>query len=1280
MDREAISADETCRMPPDPGGVIFRVEIRRRDPVDPEGIRMVDGARAHGIRGLRACRVERLCFLKGPLSPAEVDRLSRLLLTDPVAECFRVTKVEHAHLTLRPFGAPDHWIEVTWRPGVTDPSSESLLRAAREAGFEVQQAAWGTRFLLWGDLGDTELERLALELCCNPVIQRYAVDRAISPPFLEPAPPNPIVEVIPIREASEEDLVALSEHRRLALNQCEMRAIQEHFRRLGRDPTDVELETLAQTWSEHCVHKTFKARIRYTGPAPGMPSDAPAVTMEINGLLRTYIQAATERADRSWVRSAFVDNAGIIALDDRWDVAIKVETHNHPSAVEPFGGASTGVGGVIRDILGVSARPIANLDVLCFPPSDLLPSDRLPGTLPPQRIIEGVIRGIEDYGNKMGIPTVCGAVRYHPGYRVTPLVFCGCLGILPRGSHPTAPQPGDLIVLIGGRTGRDGLGGATFSSARLDPESATAARQAVQIGHPILEKQLLEVILQAREEGLYHAITDCGAGGLSSAVGEMARSLGAQVHLDQVPLKDHGLRPWEIWLSESQERMVLAIPPENWPRFHEICMIHGVEAAVIGTFEASGRLQIFYRGHRVGELEMAFLHEGRPSMILEARWGARSPSPSDLASSGPMELSQALLALLSHPNIRSREEILRRYDHEVQGATAIKPLVGVANQGPSDAVVLVPRELLSSVGSLPGIALAVGLAPQYGERDPYLMAWAAIDEAFRNLIAVGADPDRVALLDNFCWGNPHDPEQLGGLVRCAQGCFDAARAYQAPFVSGKDSLHNEHVDATGRVHAIPGTILITAVGRVPDIQRAVTMDLKCAGDWLYLVGDTRPELGNSHYAMIGGAVSPEADRLPQPVPQALDRMRALHRAIAAGWVQACHDLSEGGLGVALAEMCLAGRLGAHVDLRRVPGIEHLRTDEEALFSESLSRFLVEVRPEDATAFEACLTGHPVARIGIVTEEPLLQVIGQDGSERLRLPVEALERAWRGEPAPSGSQASSPSTPRPSARPTIYVPRGRPRVLILQAPGTNRDGEAALACREAGGEPEIVPMTRLLRGERSLLDYAMLILPGGFSYGDDLGAGTLWALELRHRWTEMLERFIASGRPVLGICNGFQALVKAGLLPGPEFLEPDGSRLLTLAPNASGRFECRWVWLRVNPQSPCLFTEGVEELLYCPVAHGEGRVMARSEDILDRLEAQGLIALTYVDPDGQPASYPFNPNGSQRGIAGICNAAGNVLGLMPHPEDHIFPWQHPRWRRGESGGLGLILFQNALRRC
>ncbi|MGC8782613.1 MAG: AIR synthase related protein, partial [Anaerolineae bacterium] len=549
---------------------------------------------------------------------------------------------------------------------------------------------------------------------------------------------------------------------------------------------------------------------------------------------------------------------GIIAFDDRFDLAFKVETHNHPSALEPFGGANTGVGGVIRDVIGVSARPIANTDVLCFGPPDL-PFAALPaGVLHPQRIADGVTAGIEDYGNKMGIPTVNGAIVYDEGYTANPLVFCGCLGLLPRGAHRNRPQKDDLIVVIGGRTGRDGLRGATFSSMEMDHATGQLAGTAVQIGHPIHEKQALEAVMQARDEGLYTAITDCGAGGLSSAVGEMAAALGAEVHLERAPLKYAGLRPWEIWLSEAQERMVLAAPPARWPRLREICERLDVEAVVLGRFTGDGRLILRYDGRIVGEMDADFLHNGIPRRRLRAVWQrpgqdctAETQRPGRDWTTDAGDPTRRLLALLASPDIRSKEDVVRRYDHEVQGATVVKPFVGRANAGPGDAAVLDLRfaiggsqasnvEGQTSEVQCQGVALAAGICPARNGMDPYVAAWAAVDEAIRNCVAVGADPDRIALLDNFCWGNPNLPDRLGGLVRSAWGCYDAAVAYGAPFISGKDSLNNEYTGADGRKHAIPGTLLISALGIVPDVSRTVTTALKAAGNRLYLVGPFTP--------------------------------------------------------------------------------------------------------------------------------------------------------------------------------------------------------------------------------------------------------------------------------------------------------------------------------------------------------------------------------------------------------------------------------------------------------
>ncbi|MEO8393675.1 MAG: phosphoribosylformylglycinamidine synthase subunit PurL, partial [Chloroflexota bacterium] len=1019
-----------------------------------------------------------------------------------------------------------------------------------------------------------------------------------------------------------------------------------YFEAEKRDPSDAELETLAQTWSEHCVHKTFKALIDYTDADTGE-------TQTIDGLLRTYIRAATEQIDKPWVHSAFVDNAGIVAFDDVWDLAFKVETHNHPSALEPFGGANTGVGGVVRDILGVSARPIANTDVLCFGLPDT-PESALPeGTLHPQRIAEGVIHGVEDYGNKMGIPTVNGAVLYHPGYTANPLVFCGCLGLLPRGAHMTGVKDGDLIVVIGGRTGRDGLRGATFSSMEMDTSTSTSAGSVVQIGHPIHEKQVQEVVLKLRDARLYHAITDCGAGGLSSAVGEMAAGVGARVQLETVPLKYPGLRPWEIWLSEAQERMVLAVKPSDWGQLQVICAGQDVEAVQIGIFEATGRLSLAYGEHFVADIAVAFLHDGIPQLHLKAVWH----SPEVQALNDPsFDASKMLLALLAHPNIRSKEAIVRRYDHEVQGGTAVKPLVGEGKHGHGDAAVLVPLDT-QRAASEKGVALSAGINPLYGELDPYAMAWAAIDEAFRNLVAVGADPDQVALLDNFCWGSPYLADRMGSLVRSAQGCYDAAVAYSAPFISGKDSLNNEYNDVDGTRHAIPGTLLISALGIVPNVAKTVTTDLKTPVNLLYIVGDTRAEFGGSHLHLLQGLTG---GTVPQPVPDAPNRLRALHQAISAGLVRACHDCSEGGIALALAEMCIGGQCGAEI---AVP------FENQLLFSESLCRFIVEVDPKNAAAFEQVLAGFPFERVGVVSEQDALKITAKDTA--LVLKLVDLEMAWRGAVS---TPVKAVSSPKQAQKLTASRRIAEPRVLVLHANGTNRDRDAALACELAGALAEIVHINQLVNGERKLLDYHMLVVPGGFSYGDDLGAGKLWALDLQRRFGQDVERFVSEGRPVLGICNGFQALVKAGLLPG------DTEHPVTLTYNASAHFECRWVYLQPNPQSVCLNTEGLDEPIYCPVAHGEGRLAVSNPATADALWAEGFVPLRYAEMDGSPAVYPANPNGSIGGIAGLCNRAGNVFGLMPHPEDHVFFWQHPQWHRGEAGMAGLRLFQNGVKRA
>lgn len=1246
---------------------VYRIAVYPLHPVS--DARYVRAAHQLGLTEVEACYTARLFFLEGDFTPMEAERLARELLTDPVTEQFKGG--------VKALAEKERRIEVTFLPGVTDPVAENLRHAAHLLGVKtLERVATGQSYTIKGNLNGEAMRRLAAEVFCNPLIQRFVVDEGIIPPFVPYQTADATVEIVNLRGADDAKLMAISTERRLSLDLNEMRAIRDYYDEIQREPTDAELEMLAQTWSEHCVHKTFKANITYTGPAHGAAPDSPSTEQQVNGLLKTYLRAATEKVNKPWVYSAFVDNAGIIKFDDRWDIAFKAETHNRPSALEPFGGANTGSGGVIRDVLGVSARPIANTDILCFGMPDM-PHEALPeGVLHPRRVADGVIAGIEDYGNKMGIPTVNGAIVYHPGYTANPLVFCGCVGILPHGSHRSKTQPGDLIVVIGGRTGRDGLRGATFSSMEMDTSTATLSGGAVQIGHPIQEKQVQEVVLRARDAGLYNAITDCGAGGLSSAVGEMGAEIGATIQLADVPLKYPGLRPWEIWLSEAQERMVLAVAPDQWEALKAIADSQDVEAVVIGTFEPTGNLTLNYGDKQVGEISMHFLHDGIPTRNMQAVW-TPPPAVEVPAKTGKRAYNDDLLQLLAMPTIRSKEDVVRKYDHEVQTGTAVKPLVGVDAAGPGDATVIVPQDTVKAehidtlYQTTRGFALSNGICPTYSEYDPYAMAWAAIDEAMRNLVAVGADPDQVAILDNFCWGNTQLPDRLGALVRCSQGCYDAAVAYDVPFISGKDSLNNEYLGDDGQRHAIPGTLLISAVGIVPDVNKTVTMDLKGEGNLLYVIGETRPEFGGSHYHLLhdlkGGTV-------PQPVPDALNSLRNLHRAIRQGLIQSCHDLSEGGLAVGLAEMCIAGRLGAEITIPEDQA-------EMLLFAESAGRFVVEVRVKDADAFATLVKN--ATYIGRVTYKPRL-VVRRDGGTSdedslIYIKLPELEKAWRGDLAKTALTKTEADTRRETLLVSAVVhPTSVPKVLILHANGTNRDRDAALACQLAGGEPEIVHVNQLLKGERKLLDYHMLVVPGGFSYGDDLGAGVLWALDLRERLAD-IDRFVAEGRPVLGICNGFQTLVKAGLLPGKEW-SGSPERKVTLTYNEQHKFECRWVFMQPNSASPCLFTDGLIDLIHCPIAHGEGQVATSDDATLQRLLNDNLHAVTYVDANGQPAGYPYNPNGSAANIAGLCNPAGNVFGLMPHPENHIFPWQNPQKHRGITGLSGLRLFENGIRRC
>jgi phosphoribosylformylglycinamidine synthase len=811
------------------------------------------------------------------------------------------------------------------------------------------------------------MEIICGRLLVNPIIQHVVLGEQVG------FPENP-----QYRFRREEIDILVTDPAELArhfgFSQDEFGAIVGYFRRQGRNPTDVELETLAQTWSEHCVHKTFKARITLGGET-------------VDNLLKSTVMRATRELNKPWCLSVFVDNAGVIDFDGRWALCFKVETHNHPSAVEPYGGAATGIGGVIRDPLGTGggAKPILNTDVFCFGPPDL-PLEKLPqGVLHPRRMFKGVRAGVADYANRIGIPTLNGAVLFDERYVANPLVYCGTLGLLPASlARQGKQQAGDLVVLVGGRTGRDGIHGVTFASEQLTESSTATSSSSVQIGNPIVEKKMVEVILQARERGLYARITDCGGGGLSSAVGEMAAETGVRVDLEKVPLKYAGLSYAEIWISESQERMILAVPPEHSAELLELFASEDVEATVIGQFTDDHRLELFYQENLVGELEMDFLHDGIPQLVRESIWEPPRHAEPDFAE--PSDLSGALLEILSSWNVCSKEWVIRQYDHEVQGGNVLKPLVGRHNDGPGDAAIIRPV-----LDSPKGVIVANGICPRYADIDPYWMAASAIDEALRQVIAVGGSLRQVALLDNFCWGSASRPEMLGALVRAAQACYDMAMVYETPFISGKDSLNNEF-KAEGRIISIPHTLLVSALGVMDDAGRAISMDFKQAGDLIYIVGSTQNELGGSEYFRARGGIGSHVPKVnPRPEKQLMD---SLSSATERGLVRACHDCSDGGLGVALAEMAFAGGLGATAQLPAVPLGETMDRDDFILFSESNSRFLVEVLPENQDAFEQTMGSTIFAAIGQVNGSDRLEIHGTAGRKVVAASIDELKDAWQ----------------------------------------------------------------------------------------------------------------------------------------------------------------------------------------------------------------------------------------------------------------------------------------------
>ena len=952
-------------------------------------------------------------LIKSEIPSDSIESRVNDLFADPIIEdastnTLMLTSATHFPTT------PDAIVTVGFKAGVTDNPGSAALDGFRTIFPQANDASISTyiTYAFFGLPEQVDVSWLANTLHNNLIERALVADAAAcavgqwpeieyteKPPQTFEAPSHVDMEI------SDEALIELSETGLLALNLEEMQTIQAHYRddtvRQARTeagivadaPTDVELECLAQTWSEHCKHKIFASKIHHIDTETGEEAT-------IDSIFKTHIMKPTHDMQKEvdWLLSVFHDNSGVIAWDDEWSVCMKAETHNSPSALDPYGGAMTGIVGVNRDILGtgLGARPIANTDVFCFGPPTW--EGNLPDNLfHPSRVFRGVHAGVRVGGNESGIPTVNGAIVFDDRYIGKPLVYCGTIGIMPRRlpdgreSHIKTPVAGDIVYMVGGRVGYDGIHGATFSSLELTEESPSSA---VQIGDPITQKKMIDMVLEARDLGLITCITDNGAGGLSSSIGEMAEyTNGCEIDLAKVPLKQAGLSAWEILVSESQERMTIAVKEEDCDAFDALAALHEVEATAVATFTDSGVFHVKYDATTVAYLPIEFLHDGVPQLQLESEWTAPIVEP--FVPPTDADHADLLLKMLARPNIASKETWVRQYDHEVIAQTAIKPFVGVKRDGPGDAGLIAPIH-----GNPHGLVISCGIAPRYSDLDAGAMAAASIDEAVRNAVCAGVDVDKIAGLDNFCWPDsiesvktPDGRFKLAQLVRANRELERVCRAYRLPCVSGKDSMKNDYGTGEKKI-SIPPTLLFSLFGDQPDVRYTATSDFKNAGDKVYLVGRSHHELGASEIAFmlkesgqttgIGGT----PPQLPNP-EQNLNTYRALSTAIQSGIIQTAHDCSEGGVGVAVAEMCIGGRLGATIDLDGT-GDEHLWA---RLWGESLGRFIVAVAPEKEQEFTAWMSGHPITVLGEVVEGPTLTIT--DGyAEIASTNVEEMVTSWQ----------------------------------------------------------------------------------------------------------------------------------------------------------------------------------------------------------------------------------------------------------------------------------------------
>ncbi|MDO8658385.1 MAG: phosphoribosylformylglycinamidine synthase subunit PurL [Candidatus Levybacteria bacterium] len=904
-------------------------------------------------------------------------------------------------------GKFDFAIETGYLPGVTDNianTTKEIIEDLLKIKFSTEDGVYSTKLIFTkGALLKIDIDRIA-ESLINPLIQRVHIKDFNQ--FKKDKGMDKIVPAVSLTEKisvdnvnlniDDEELVKIgksgiqnkdgSRRGPLALDLTYMKTIQAHFKKLKKNPTDIELESIAQTWSEHCKHTIF----------------ADPVDEIKTGLFKECIKKATEeirkkKGKQDFCVSVFTDNSGAIEFDKDYLITHKVETHNSPSALDPYGGAITGIVGVNRDTIGfgLGAKPILNIYGYCVADPKIKKelyknSDLSQKMLSPRRILDGVIEGVNSGGNCSGIPTPQGFVYFDERYQGKPLVFVGTLGLIPKKikgkkSYIKKAKPGDFIVMIGGRVGQDGIHGATFSSEALNQGSPAAA---VQIGDPITQKKLSDALIkEARGLNLYNSITDDGAGGLSCSVAEMAKeSGGCIVNLEKVPLKYPGLEPWQIWISESQERMTLAVSKNKWKKFHDLLKRRGVEATIIGIFTNSGNCVVFYKEKKIMDIDMKFLHDGLPQRPMKTQkievlnTNTKIPAPENL--------TEILLKMISRPNIASFEFISKQYDYEVQGSSILKPLAGRGRIN-TDTTVIKPLP-----DSQKGVIISQGFYPSYSDIDPYSMAASSIDTAIRNIVAAGGNIEKIALLDNFCWCSPDDPKRLWQLKEAARACFDLAVEFETPFISGKDSMYNDFkgFDQKGNPIkiSIPPTLLISSIGIIDDIFKTVSIDAKFAGDLIYVLGETNEEMGGSEYL---GLIKYRDSEVPKvDASKNIKLYKAFYNCVNKNLIASSISINRGGLGVSLLKMAMSGMLGIEISLEKLKG--NAKRPDFALFSENQGRIIVTVSPKNKTSFEKEMKEQNFSLIGKVTENNFILIKGRNGKNIIKTDLESALKAYR----------------------------------------------------------------------------------------------------------------------------------------------------------------------------------------------------------------------------------------------------------------------------------------------